>query len=420
VQLGDGFKSILRNGAYLFGTNAWTALLRVVYLVFLTRFLGPDNYGIWAYAIATYVLTITAGNFGLEVLSSVRIGARKQGARHFLDTCFTMRILLLLAFSMLLALYAFLIEDAGPVRLAILIGIPGVWGRGLAVWVRTVMTGMERADIAFRAGLATRSAEVVLGVVLLWLGNGVQVLLILHAVMWVIEAAVLFLALRGLNLFPRFAVDRRMIRGVLSAGFALGAAVWLNSLLANGPIVIARQLVSDLGELGQIAITFQMAGLFYSLSLPFLNAALPVLSRSTRSGDQRARHFGPLVAGGAIAITGIGAVLVHFFGLWAMDLVFGAKFATAAEMLGPAVVVAGLMIAPTGFNHYLVVLRRRWETVIANGLAVVCLFVAAPLLFNMMGSVGILFGAAAGLFIRVVLLASFALRAAGATREAKG
>ena len=404
VELGTGVRSILRNGAYLFGTNLWTFVLRAIYLVFLTRFLGPENYAVWAYASAAYLLAMMGAACGLEMLFSVRIGLRGTRAPRVLKAGLTLRLILLGLASVILAAYALGAEEAGMIRTAVLLAIPALWGRGVAVWARAVLTGAERADISFRAGLILRAAEVVAGIAALYMGAGVLVLLAIHSLSWLGEAVVLLRRMKAAGYVPGLTWRRRLLVRLFLSGAVLGLGIVLVTWLSAGPILMARRLVSDLGELGQIAIAFQMAGLLSGLVQPFLNAALPVLFRSVRAGDARAKSFGPLVAVGALVLCGVGAVVAYLIGTWLIVLVFGEAYRDAGGMLAPAVLVAGLMIAPQGFSHLLVVRERRWRIVIANGIAAVVLAAGIAPALAAFGPVGILGAAALAWAVRLGLL----------------
>lgn len=404
LTAGTGISSIIRNGAFLMGSNWVETALRAVYLVAITRYLGAELYGVWAYAAAAYGFLLGLTGFGLEVLLPVRLGSDKRDAAGFVELTLSLRLGLLGLAALGLAAYALWAEPPGTTRLAVLLMIPALCGRGVALWVRTVFLGFERVGSYVKVAVAMRLAEVACGVAVLVSGGGLLAIVVLHSLAWVAEAAV------GLSMVRRRLTPRRprlhtgRAAELLRQGAVLGLAASLTGWLVSGPLLLLRHVGGDLATLGQFSLAMQIAMILVASAQPFLATALPVLSRSDARDDPRVESYGRMTALAAILLSAAAAVLGFAFGPSLMHFVFGSNFALAGELLGLCLLIGGLVLAPTGYMQVLVVRGWRWPGVLASGMGGLLLVLTLPPAVAEWGAHGAAFATAAAWLMRAAVL----------------
>ena len=142
-----GVSSILRNGALLTGTQWAETGLRAVYALLIGRLLGPDLYGVWSLALATYAFAIGFTHFGLESLIPLRLG-RDRAASGFLSTTLVVRFFLVIVATGVVAAQCLVFEPDPLARAALLIVLPALIGRGVVLWARAVFLGAEKSQVA--------------------------------------------------------------------------------------------------------------------------------------------------------------------------------------------------------------------------------------------------------------------------------
>ena len=416
-KFGAGARSIVINGAYLMGSSWIEFGLSVVYMVALARYLGPENYGIWAYGAATYILGIGLISFGFDILIPTRLGVEKRGAGDFVGLTLTLRIALLGLAAGGLALYAFLGEADKTSRLILLILVPALVGRGMAMWARICFIAYERVGVYVKIGTAVRAAEVGLGLLILVAGGGLFGIAFLHAACWVIQGVIGLRIVRSrlIPYAPRF--DGREAAALLKQGAVLGLAAALMNCLIAGPLILFRHFGNDFAVVGQLAIPLQAMMIVFSSALVYLVAALPVLSRSAQRGDPRVASYGKmtLLMGAAI---GIPAGLVGLFlGPTVVNWVLGPDFALAGTLLGPCLFICALMLAPTGYGQLLMVRGHRWHGVFANGAGGIALLIGLPAATALWGVEGAVLAIAIAWFLRAVVMVALGVLLSGRYRQ---
>lgn len=408
MRPGTGIRSIARNGAFLMGSNWIETVLNAVYVVAISHFLGPELFGAWAYAGAAYMFAIGLTGFGIEMLLPIRLGADRRNSAGFVGLTLAQRLGLLGLAAVGLAVYALVFEPAGTTRLILLLVIPALLGRGLALWARVVFVGYERAGAYIRMAAGLRMAEVACGVAMLATGWGLVAIVLLHSLTRLIEAALGLAMVRRLLTRYRLRFDRDEMLDLVRRGAVLGLAASLTGWLMSGPVLMLRHVDGDLARLGQFSLALQLAMIVVASVQPFFSAALPVLSRSVTRGDKHLAFYGAgtLLAAllGCGALAGLGFLLGPPLILWA----FGPEFALAGDLVGPCLVIGGLILAPTGYGQLLVLRGRRWPGAIASGIGGLLLLVTLPQAVDQWGVYGAVIATGGAWLARGIILIAWA------------
>jgi O-antigen/teichoic acid export membrane protein len=397
-----GISSILRNGALLAGTQWVETGIRAVYAILIGRLLGPDLYGAWSLALATYAFAIGFTHFGIETLLPLRLGRDKK-AGAFIGTTFVVRLSLVILATILTAACILTFESDLFSRTALLIVLPALIGRGLVLWARTVFVGLEKNDIAFRIAVLFRLLELAAGLTCLWIGLGLYTLLIIHAATWLGEAALSVMVLSRQTPF-KLKLSQTEFQSFKKKGAILGLGAMGLSVLLSMPIILTRYVSDDIVVVGQIAIAMQVAGLVVMVVQGLFTAALPVVSRASVRGDVRLKYYGIIAGMGVSVLFGLAVALAHIFGPDFFALLLGEEFRSAGSLLTPALIAAGIMVAPVGVWQIFITQDRIWLGVVASWLGATVLLLALPFMMQAFGASGALFAAAFGWAVRAVVL----------------
>ena len=214
---------------------------------------------------------------------------------------------------------------------------------------------------------------------------------------------------------PRF--DLYQAAELLRHGAVLGLATASTTWLAAGPLLLLRHVDGDLARVGQLGLSLQITMILVASVQPFLAAALPVLSRSAAREDPRVGSFGRVTALLALLSCGVAAGLGFAFGPALMTWAFGPDFALSGKLLGPCLLIGGLIVAPSGCMQVLVLRGRRWPGAVAGGCGGLVLLAAFPPAVANWGVNGAVFAAGMAWLARAVILIALAMTRSDADRQ---
>lgn len=345
------------------------------------------------------------GLVGLGFETQVPLGLGRARSRFSASVApfLTLRLLFLATAALALAIVAMATEP-GATRTAMLIALPALLGRGVSLFTRWVFIGMERTEYVFRISLLLRVFEVLVGMCLLAFGAGILTLLALHAVAWVADGMISVWILRGHHGRIGLKSDRRLIKVILRRGVPLGLGGALRQWLTSGPIVLLKILSGDLALVGQFALAQQIAILAASSAQSFYQAALPVLSRASRRRDAIIAGFGLKTSFVSLLIFGGAAVVAVWVGPPLTASIFGPEFEMTGVLLAPFMLIAGLIVAPTGFVQTLATRAVLWPEAAANAVGALVVIAAFTVFVPGWGIWAAIWGIAAAWTVRALVV----------------
>ena len=364
-----GLWSIARNGSALMGSQLAEFGARAVYIIFLARFLGVEDYGVWAYGLALYGFAISLTGFGMDALVPLEVGKAGQSNTKiptYLGQTLALRLVSTMVAALGLAAFLLFAETPAQAPLILLWLVPAMVGRAVALWVKTCFTAFEKAARLLRLSVPLALAEVVAGATLLFAGAGLAAVLALHAALWCLQACigVRMVHTRLGALKPDFSLDALTLH--IRRGWSLGLSTAISGWLMAAPLLLLGHIGTDPALLGTFSLPYNLAMLVYAALLPFLIAALPVLSRAGEREDPRVRHYGLWVLLGAGITMGSAGLIGLLAGEATFAFALGPTYASAGALVGPCLLLAGLLLAPLGYQQLLMLCVRTSPILIAN------------------------------------------------------
>ncbi len=361
-----GARSILRNGIRMMSISWAEAGLGAAYLAVMARSIGPVLYGRWAYGIASYTLLVgLLGSF--DMLMLLRLGRDKWNAGGFIGLTLLLRIALLALGSCGLAIYALTAETDKANALVMLLLVPALFGRGVALWVRMCFLGYERIAEYARFAVLCRIGEAACAIVYLAAGGGLFGIVALHSFSWLFEASLGVLRVRRQLTAFSLRFDLHAAAELIAQGAILGLATGGYAWLAAGPIIMLRRTHVAMGQVGEFAIVLSLTMVLVGSAESFASSVLPKLSRSQRRIEVGVnKGYGRLTAV-ALAVAALCASAIGWVaGPAAAGWVLGNRYALTGALLAPLALIGGTILLPIGYFHALLASNQRWPEAIAN------------------------------------------------------
>ena len=411
----SGIRSIATNAGYLFAARSFTSVLLVLYLVVVARALGPELYGLLAYGQSWYGVFIPLTALGFTVLLSREAGHDRESGRRLATRMFALRGPLTLFAAILCAGIGWIANDDLDVRLLLFIFSLALIGRAMVTMAEDAFAAFEISRLTFRQEAFFRPTEIGLGLAILAAGGGVFEIAGMHATVQIVQG------MRGLMLvrrhvdLPKATVVWSTMGSLLGKALLAGTAGLVAAWLLQGPLVLYAQSTDDKAGVGQLALVMQALVLLCNLPWAIGRSALPVLSRAKARRDGSGVRYADAMLRLAFAL-GAGLGLAGMAaGPWLIENVFGNGYATAGTLLGPALWLLLPLTAATALNPLLMVRERYSAAGLAALAGAAVMVVAVPVLASVMGPVGAIAGAGAGLGIWAVCLLGLVGRQGGVT-----
>ncbi|MCP4427749.1 MAG: flippase [Chloroflexi bacterium] len=321
--------------------------LTLALMIFLPRMLGATAVGQFHLANSIWAIVGIVAAFGMDILLTKEIARNPDKTTELLGTAVVLRAIIYLVGFSVAALY---VRWAGygnqTIAVIYVIGV-SVFIMQFSEMCRASLQGLERMEFISLADIMTKAFSTVVGLILLFLGQGVLVIAFV-----MIGASIVSLMIQGASLRRlqpvRFRFDWQIARWILKSSFPYFLVSGFLVMYIQVDIVIISLLVDEevVGWYGAADSLF--ATLLFIPSV-FITAVFPVLSRMYADESdvlpRLMRKSFDLLALLSIPIgLGIFAIAEPL-----VVLLFGADFVNS----GPVLAVMGIVIILTYQNMLL-------------------------------------------------------------------
>lgn len=354
--------SIARNTAYSFATQMVTAAFTAALTIYLTRALGPDDFGLFALAASIGTLLLLPSDFGISQSVARFVAERREGPRDAVAAVVSEGLRLKLIAG--LAVSALLFALAGPIASAY--GEPGlgwpirwvsiaVFGQSLVAYCRYAFLALRRASVGFAMVFSESAVEAGASVALVILGAGAAGAAAGRAIGYGVGMAIaLALTARALG------------RGALAVRSGEPSARRRIATYA-GALLVIDAAYSAMTQVDAILI----GAVLSATSVGLFTAVLRLMTFLTYPGLSVANSVAPLLARGAGQMPGAGAfgaalrwlivlgvLMAVPLLVWAepiVDLVLGPEYEESSEVMralaGLALLGGVAPLVSTGVNY---------------------------------------------------------------------
>ncbi|KAA2236921.1 oligosaccharide flippase family protein [Salinarimonas soli] len=354
----DGLRRKALTGAAMMAARQLVSIfLKLIGVVLITRYLGPERYGSYVAALGVYQFLVAVGSVGINIAL-----LRHEGDldRSYIGTATTIVVIIS-------AILLILIELAMP-SLAWFIGVQGF--AELARWlflalplqllILIPMTQIERRLDYKPLTMIEISGQVLyysIAAPLIISGEGPVALVAAYLLQ---QIATIIITHLYIGRAPNLNWDTNIARTIISSGitFSLANWIWMGRSLVN-PLIIGSQLGAY-----AVGIVSLVVGILEMLTILKFVAWRLTIAVIARFPDDHDRIRRAITQGMELQIISTGTFLLGFgwLGHWIVPIAFGERWLPALELY-PYVAIVYLTTAPfnmmtatmsaLGFNKYL-------------------------------------------------------------------
>ncbi|MEZ5651348.1 MAG: oligosaccharide flippase family protein [Burkholderiaceae bacterium] len=318
--------SVIRNTAMLFGVTVLNYVMPLVLIPFLTRVLGVEQYGVYAFGMSLYLIGMLVIDYGFPVHGLFSVTESRDDPERVGRLLGSMLIIKLGLFAVLSAALAAFVWFSGLyVEHRLFLMLTALPVLGAALQFRWVFQAVEQSGSIFRYTVVGRVLQVVLVIGLVAGPNDYLLVPIFHGVGTILSGALCIAMIYRLGYrlrMPRWKDVSEQLRGASSYFWANVAGAHLGFM---GVFVLG--LVASPAALAIYAAAEQLFRAIRSLYYPLADALMPYMKRSN---DTRfLKRLFLIVCGGTVVGVGLGLVLAP----QVVRLLFGPGFEGSAQFL---------------------------------------------------------------------------------------
>lgn len=336
--------------------------------VLLARYLGPENFGIYSYAISLTALFAAAGHMGLSGLV-VREIVKKPNERGLtLGTTFVLKFIGMGFGYLLLLLYALVFEGLGSVEFLVLaIAGASLLFKPFAVidfWFQAFVQARYVAMAQFSALVISSAAKVVL----VTLGFGLAYLVAANMLQAILTAAALLLLykLKTTLKLSNWSTSWRKAKEL----FGQGWVIYLGSIFAVIYLKIDQVMLRWLlgpESVGVYAVAAQLSEAWYFVPTAIVASIFPKLIKLKEQNQelfkQRLQQLFDvlflLALVVAVVVTLLADVLIAFF--------FGSDYASSSSVLVIHIWAAIFIFMRAAFSKWILIENELMFSLITQG-----------------------------------------------------
>jgi O-antigen/teichoic acid export membrane protein len=385
---------IVRNAVFAGASKGVGTAFTAVLTIFLVRYLGPKEYGVFALAMGVGGLMTVPSDLGISV-SAARFIAERRGDAEAMATVVADSIRLKVVVTGAAALALIALADpvadayhtpalAWPLRVLAV----AIFGQSLMIMWATTFEALGRLSVYLRLVIAESALEATGSIVIVLLGTGATGAMVGRAAAYAFAAGfglVLVAKTLGRGIRPRRG-GHGHARRILGYGSALVIVDGAFSIFIQIDVLLIGAILS-VSAVGLFEAAYRVAGLLYFIGLPIRSAVAPRLARGAGGPDREA-----LERTLRYVVLAQGVILAPLI-VWAEPLTriaFGSDYlgsASTLRALAPFALLAAISPLLAGAANYMGAARRRVPIAIAT------LVVNAAIDVALLDRIGIVAGA---------------------------
>jgi len=361
-------KIYLHNTSWIIGEKVFTLCIGIFVTALLARFLGPELFGILAYALSMVAIFSTAGHMGLSGLVVREIVKKPEFRPEILGTTIVLKFFGYALGFCILVVYSFIYEEYQSVEFWILL----IVGSSLFFQPLSVFDFWFQALVQSRLTAIARSSALILSAVfkIILVILGAEVVIFAYAYLLEVVLAGVFLLFlyqysSEISLFSwRYSSSRAKV--LLGQGWMVLCGALFATIYLRIDQVMLKWFVG-VEEVGIYAVSAKLSETWYFVPTAIVASLFPrlIILKETDSYHYQLRLQQIFELLFVIAL-GV-AILVSFLATPLISLFFGERYLASAPILAVHIWAAPFIFMRAAFSKWILIEHALMFSLITQG-----------------------------------------------------
>jgi O-antigen/teichoic acid export membrane protein len=279
---------IISNASWLVGDKVFTMVIGVFVMALVARYLGPENYGIFNYALAFVTLFTAISTLGLETLSVKSIVHQEEEEGTILYTSLVLRVLSGIFLTLLVSvIIRFVVPNEPLVHLLVLIMSFTMIFKSLEVieyWIQAYQKSKISSMIRMSAYVFSSLLKVAF---VLMEGNLLHLALIYMSDALIVGISLVIAYFKKRTTFTKWKFKFSYAKKTLSQSWYLILSGLMGTLYMQIDKVMLGSMFPNKEELGIYSAASQIASMWYFVPLAVIASFTPVIMKKKLETDEK-------------------------------------------------------------------------------------------------------------------------------------
>ncbi len=247
-------------------------------MIFSTRILGPENFGIFAYSISLIGLLLAFFEFGISILSTKVISSKENTREEFIRYAFGLR---LISYLVALMLLVFLYQTTSLLKHQLIVYTLFIYGisNSLTIFFRSVFRGYEVMKKEALSIIIDRTIVISLCCTVLFISPSLELFVVTYSIAFFASAAITFFFFKDqvINWLPSFDLKEINLR-VIKPGSVFAVMNILLIARTNIPSLILENFSSSV-QVGFFNSGYRLLTSYLLIPTVFVTPIYPIFVR---------------------------------------------------------------------------------------------------------------------------------------------
>ena len=328
----------IKNSGWLIGDRVFTMIIGVVVIAFVARYLGPEKYGQFNYAMAFVALFTVLSTLGLETLTVKSIVDKDYDEGTILCTSLFLRVFGGIVLTIIAVIIIRLIEPKDQnLHVLVLIMSFTMVLKSMEVieyWIQAYQKAKVSSIIRMSVYVITAVLKIIF---VIFKGNLIQYALIYMIDAVVIGSALMISYYKIRDDISPWKFSLKYAKSILSQSWYLILSGLMVTLYMRIDQVMLGSMLPTKTELGVYSAAVQIAELWYFVPMAIITSFKPVIMNKKKISENSYMKSVQLLYT-IVAWIGIGfSVFILLFSKLIVNILYGAEFLKSASILSVSI-----------------------------------------------------------------------------------
>lgn len=322
------------NTSWLVGDKIFTMIIGVFVTALITRYLGPENYGLFNYALSFVTLFTALSTLGLETITIKSIIDKEEKEGTILYTSLVLRVIGGIFLTLMASVVIrFVTPNDSLLHMLVLIMSFTMVFKSLEVieyWIQAYQK--SKISSLIRMGVYISSSLFKIAFVLLN-GNLVHLALIYMTDALIVGIALIVAYFKKRTSYSKWNFNVNYAKGVLSKSWYMIITGLMITLYMQIDKIMLGSMLPNKEELGLYSAATQISSMWYFIPMAIITSFKPVIM-SKKKNDDNSYLKSVQLSYSIVAWLGIAfGIFILLFSNIIIDILFGADYSQASNIL---------------------------------------------------------------------------------------